>query len=62
MGPYFIGVDIGTTGAKAVIVDVNGNVLATAYEEQDYIILRLAGLNRSPKILSHQPSTLLKKC
>lgn len=30
---YFIGIDIGTTGAKAVLMDVNGNVVTTATNE-----------------------------
>jgi len=30
---YFIGVDIGTAGTKAAIFDLQGNQLATAYEE-----------------------------
>ena len=30
---YFIGIDIGTTGAKAVLMDVNGVVVSTATNE-----------------------------
>ena len=30
---YFIGIDIGTTGAKAVLMDVNGIVVSTATNE-----------------------------
>ena len=30
---YFIGIDIGTTGAKAVLMDVNGIVVTTATNE-----------------------------
>ena len=34
-GPYLIGLDLGTTGAKAGIVDNSGNVLATGYIEYE---------------------------
>ena len=30
---YFIGIDIGTTGAKALLMDVNGIVVTTATNE-----------------------------
>lgn len=34
-GPYLLGVDIGTQGAKALLVDLSGRVLASAYREQE---------------------------
>ncbi|MHB1454172.1 MAG: xylulokinase [Saccharofermentanales bacterium] len=35
---YSIGIDIGTTGCKAVIVDPSGNIISKAYEEYPLII------------------------
>lgn len=32
MGPYFIGIDIGTQGARVVLLDINGRVAASAGE------------------------------
>ncbi len=32
---YFVGVDIGTTGSKALIVDAAGTIAGTAYQEYD---------------------------
>src|SRR5450759_5118405 len=31
--PYLIGLDVGTSGAKAILIDLKGTVIATATEE-----------------------------
>jgi len=33
MGKYLIGIDVGTTGAKAMVVDLDGNVISSGYRE-----------------------------
>jgi len=49
MRPYFIGVDIGTAGTKAAIVDINGNVLATAYEESRLYYPKVGWVEQEPE-------------
>ena len=33
MGKYVMGIDIGTTGSKAMVVDLKGNILGSGYRE-----------------------------
>lgn len=33
MGKYVVGIDVGTTGSKAMVVDLNGNVIGSGYRE-----------------------------
>ena len=33
MSDYLVGIDIGTTGAKAMVMDTEGNVLSSGYRE-----------------------------
>lgn len=40
MGSYFLGIDYGTGGAKACIIDNNGNVLSYYFEEYPIITLK----------------------
>jgi len=49
MAPYFIGVDIGTAGTKAAIVDTDGNVLSTAYEESKLYYPRVGWVEQEPE-------------
>ena len=35
MQEYVLGVDVGTGGTRAVVVDVNGRILASATEEHE---------------------------
>jgi len=37
---YLLGIDIGTTGVKGVVVDVNGNQIASSYIENSCIFPR----------------------
>ncbi|MBS7654056.1 xylulose kinase [Candidatus Bathyarchaeota archaeon] len=46
---YFIGVDIGTGGTKAAIFDLNGNQLATAYEESRLLYPRTNWVEQKPE-------------
>ncbi|MEM0440198.1 MAG: FGGY family carbohydrate kinase [Candidatus Caldarchaeum sp.] len=44
-----IGVDIGTAGTKAAVFDVNGNQLATAYEESRLLYPRVGWVEQEPE-------------
>ena len=33
MGKYVMGIDVGTTGSKAMIFDLKGNVIGKGYRE-----------------------------
>ncbi|MEM4766353.1 MAG: FGGY family carbohydrate kinase, partial [Nitrososphaerota archaeon] len=46
---YFIGVDIGTTGTKATIVDEEGRQLAIAYEESKLYYPRVGWVEQKPE-------------
>ena len=46
---YFIGVDIGTAGTKAVIFDSEGRQLATAYEESKLYYPRVGWVEQKPE-------------
>jgi len=46
---YFIGVDIGTAGTKATIVDEEGRQLATAYEESKLYYPRVGWVEQKPE-------------
>jgi len=46
---YFIGVDIGTTGTKAAIFDLQGNQLATAYEESKLYYPEVGCVEQEPE-------------
>lgn len=47
--PYFIGVDIGTAGTKASIFDLDGNQLATTYEESKLYYPRVGWVEQKPE-------------
>lgn len=49
MPQYFIGVDIGTAGTKATIVDEDGRQLATAYEESRLYYPRVGWVEQEPE-------------
>ncbi len=46
---YFIGVDIGTAGTKATVVDEEGRQLATAYEESKLYYPRVGWVEQKPE-------------
>ena len=35
---YFLGIDVGTTGCKAILVDENGELIAKGVEEYPFIL------------------------
>ncbi|MFB0522185.1 MAG: FGGY family carbohydrate kinase, partial [Candidatus Bathyarchaeia archaeon] len=45
---YFIGVDLGTTGTKTAIFDLEGNLLADAYEELELRYPRPGWVEQEP--------------
>jgi len=47
-GPYFIGVDLGTTGTKTAIFNLEGNLLADAYEELELRYPRPGWVEQEP--------------
>lgn len=49
MANYFIGVDIGTAGTKAALVDLNGNIIASAYEESKLYYPRVGWFEQEPE-------------
>ena len=48
-GPYFIGVDLGTTGTKTAIFDLEGNLLADAYEESQLYYPKPGWVEQNPE-------------
>lgn len=46
---YFMGIDAGTSGIKAAVIDEKGTVLATGYEECDIITPRPGWVEQNPK-------------
>ncbi len=49
MPPYLLGIDIGTSGAKALVVDSAGNVIASATEEYPLDTPRLLWSEQNPE-------------
>ncbi len=47
---YLIGTDIGTLGTKSVLVDLDGCVLASAFEEYDVITLKPGWAEQWPRV------------
>ena len=47
---YLIGTDIGTLGTKSVLVDPEGRILASAFEEYDVITLKPGWAEQRPRI------------
>jgi len=48
-GPYFIGVDLGTTGTKTSVFDLDGNFLASAYEELELFYPKPGWVEQKPE-------------
>jgi xylulokinase len=48
MADYLMGIDYGTGGAKACIIDAEGNVLGFAFEEYPFIHERPGWSERNP--------------
>jgi xylulokinase len=47
---YLVGTDIGTLGTKSVLVNLEGHILASAFEEYDVITLKPGWAEQWPKI------------
>lgn len=58
---YFIGLDVGTTGCKAVLFDEQGNSRGKAYEEFDIICERPVWAEQSPKVCIESVKRVLKE-
>ena len=46
---YLLGLDIGTTGAKAVVFDLNGNIRGYGFQEYDVICERPGYAEQDPE-------------
>ncbi len=46
---YLIGIDIGTTGTKAAVFDIEGNQLASAYEESKLYYPKVGWVEQNPE-------------
>ncbi|MDC7227863.1 MAG: FGGY family carbohydrate kinase [Spirochaetales bacterium] len=51
MGTYLAGIDIGTTGSKGMVFDINGNVLGTAYYEYPCTYPKPGWVEQDPDLL-----------
>lgn len=59
MGPYFIGIDIGTQGARVVLIDAEGNIASAA--EEIFPLNSKSRDEQSPLVWWDICSTLLKR-
>lgn len=59
MKPYFIGIDIGTQGARVVLIDGAGNVIASA--EESFPLTDLSRQEQSPEMWWNSCLSSLKK-
>ena len=50
-GKYIAGIDIGTTGAKTAIFDVDGNIRASGYREYTCSYPRAGWVDQDPDLL-----------
>ena len=48
MAQYLIGIDIGTTGVKACVFDLEGNVMGSAYQEYPCYYPKPTWVEQSP--------------
>ena len=58
---YFLGIDVGTTGCKAILVDENGELIAKGVEEYPFILHVPTGRNKILLIGGREPNKLSKK-
>lgn len=58
---YFIGLDVGTTGCKAVLFDENGNSYGKSYEEFDIICEQPVWAEQSPAVCINSVKKVLKE-
>jgi len=50
MADYLMGIDYGTGGAKACVIDIEGNVLGFAFEEYPFIHERPGWSEHNPAL------------
>lgn len=55
---FLLGLDVGTTGCKAVIFDFEGNIKGYGFQEYEILYRVLNGQNRMPVLYGKQ----LKRC
>ncbi|MEM2703228.1 MAG: FGGY-family carbohydrate kinase [Candidatus Bathyarchaeia archaeon] len=48
-GPYLIGVDVGTTGCKAMLFDIEGNLISKEYKEWSVIVPKPGWVEQDPE-------------
>jgi len=60
--PYLIGVDLGTTGTKAAIFDVSGNLIASAYEESTLHYPRPGWVEQDPNDFYAASVRTIREC
>lgn len=52
MKKYVIGIDVGTTGTKAMVVDLKGNNLGSSYRDYPFITPKDKWVELDPKNLT----------
>ena len=58
---YLAGIDIGTTGAKAAVFDLNGNIVASAYREYSCLYPKPKWIEQDPSILISEAMNAAKE-
>lgn len=54
MSKYLMGVDIGTTGSKAMIIDTDGNIIGSGYREYPCIYPKLSWVEQSAELVTEK--------
>ena len=62
MGQLFIGIDIGTSAVKAVIVDTNGNLIADASREHHLVSPKPGWAEENPEEWWHNCVAVIREC
>lgn len=61
-GPYFIGLDIGTTGCRAALFDLNGQVISVAAEEYPLLQPQPGWAEQEPERVYQAVCRAVKEC
>lgn len=62
MSEYFLGIDFGTGGAKACIIDDEGTVLAYAFREHPIVISQPAWSEHDPELHWEHACAMIREC
>jgi len=62
MADYLMGIDYGTGGAKACVIDAEGNVLAFAFEEYPFIYEKPGWSEHDPVLYWEIACRIIKLC